>query len=72
VHAAVYIGYRSRKQAGVDPQKLRDIPHAGNYPRGRAGSGFHRPKSRHQRFLLAAILLAALMLAGPAIFSGAP
>jgi len=72
VHAAVYFWYQSRKQAGLDAQQFRDSTDAGNPPRRQIGSGIHRARSHHQMFLLTAMLLAALILAGPAIFTGAP
>lgn len=72
VHASVYFWYQSRKQAGLDSQKFRDNADAVNPPRRRVGSGIHNSKSHHQMFLLAAMLLAALILAGLAIFTGAP
>jgi hypothetical protein len=72
LHAAVYFWYQSKKRARIDAQDFPGSTQTGNAPGRRTGPGIHSSPSRHQMFLLAAMLLAALILTGLVILSPAP
>jgi len=72
LHAAVYIWYQSKKQGNAGAGDSSENNGYGAAHRRRVGSGIHRSRSRHRKFLIAAMLLTALLLAGLVMVSGSP